>query len=68
MPTYEYECRNCGEKFELQRGMNDSDEDIGCPKCQTKGPRRVFSIFGLGCSEGGRDAGSGQCAPRSSFT
>ena len=33
MPIYEYECRNCGEKFELRRGITDSDSEIKCPKC-----------------------------------
>ncbi len=24
MPTYEYECLKCGDKFELQRGIDQS--------------------------------------------
>ncbi|MFO8143258.1 MAG: zinc ribbon domain-containing protein [Dehalococcoidales bacterium] len=46
MPIYEYECTNCGERFELRRGMTDSDSDIKCPYCSEQQVKRVFSIFG----------------------
>jgi putative FmdB family regulatory protein len=58
MPIYEYECRSCGEKFELRRGINDSDVEIECPKCGVKNPHRVFSMFSTGSS-------NGSCAPGS---
>lgn len=33
MPTYEYECLNCGHHFEISQSM--SDEPIKkCPKCK----------------------------------
>jgi putative FmdB family regulatory protein len=56
MPIYEYECLVCGEKFELRRGLNDSDAEIKCPECGEEKPRRVFSVFSTGSS-------SGACAP-----
>jgi len=59
MPIYEYECKSCGEKFELRRGMADTDAEIRCPKCGAKHPRRVFSAFAKGSS-------SGICAPSGS--
>jgi len=59
MPVYEYECTKCGERFELRRGMNDKDDEIGCPRCGAKSPQRVFSVFARGSS-------SGSCAPSSS--
>jgi putative FmdB family regulatory protein len=58
MPIYEYECAACGEKFELRRGINDSDCEIKCPKCGVANPRRVFSVFSTGSS-------GGACAPSS---
>jgi len=60
MPIYEYECGKCGERFELRRGITDSDSDseIRCPECGTENPRRVFSVFAAGSS-------SGACAPSS---
>jgi putative FmdB family regulatory protein len=33
MPIYEYECTNCGEKFEAHRKIADSGSEIKCPKC-----------------------------------
>jgi putative FmdB family regulatory protein len=58
MPIYEYECRSCGEKFELRRGIADSDSEIKCPKCGTENPRRVFSTFAT-------TTFGGSCAPSS---
>ena len=57
MPIYEYECENCGEKFEQRRGIAESDSNVKCPKCGEKKPRRVFSAFASGSSS------AGGCAP-----
>lgn len=43
MPIYAYRCRNCGEKFESLRGMNDSDTEVACPRCGAKHPLRVLA-------------------------
>jgi putative FmdB family regulatory protein len=59
MPIYEYECTNCGERFELLRSIADSDEEIKCPKCERKSPKRVVSMFGTTSSNMG-------CAPSAS--
>ena len=56
MPVYEYKCEKCGEEFELRRNISDNDADIKCPKCETKGPKRVLSLFSTTSSGGG-------CAP-----
>ena len=53
MPIYEYECTECGEKFELRRNIADSDKEIKCPKCGAKSPKRVFSVFGTASSSVG---------------
>ena len=50
MPIYEYECIKCGEKFEQLRRINESDNEIRCPKCGAEHPRRVFSGFAMGSS------------------
>ncbi|UCG54432.1 MAG: zinc ribbon domain-containing protein [Dehalococcoidia bacterium] len=48
MPIYEYECDNCGFKFELMRKIGE-DGNVDCIKCGGCS-RRVFSsvpfIFG----------------------
>ena len=59
MPIYEYECIKCGERFELRRSIADCDSEVRCPKCGTKYPRRVLSVFAM--------SSSGEtCAPSSS--
>ncbi|MBN1188791.1 MAG: zinc ribbon domain-containing protein [Dehalococcoidales bacterium] len=56
MPIYEYECRSCGARFELRRGMNDSDAEVICPQCAASEARRTVSRFQTsssgGCSTG----------------
>jgi putative FmdB family regulatory protein len=56
MPVYEYQCRKCGNKFELRRSLTDNDAEVKCPKCHTKAPSRIFSSFCTGPS-------TGSCAP-----
>jgi putative FmdB family regulatory protein len=41
MPTYEYECRNCGHTFEAFQSMNDKPLSR-CPKCKSA-VRRVIN-------------------------
>ncbi len=44
MPTYEYECQNCGFKFEEFQGMNDEPLKK-CPKC---GKNKLQRLLGVG--------------------
>ncbi|MGA1842863.1 MAG: FmdB family zinc ribbon protein [bacterium] len=32
MPTYEYKCKGCGNKFEVRQKMNDDPIKV-CPQC-----------------------------------
>ncbi|MBN2209432.1 MAG: zinc ribbon domain-containing protein [Candidatus Coatesbacteria bacterium] len=41
MPTYEYECMDCGHHFERLQDMNDKPVEE-CPKCSGK-VRRLLS-------------------------
>ncbi len=41
MPTYEYECPKCLDRFDQRRSFTDESK-VKCPKCQ-KEARRVFS-------------------------
>lgn len=50
MPIYEYECKVCGEKFEMRRSLGDSDNELRCPKCGSEYPQRVLSVFATGPS------------------
>jgi putative FmdB family regulatory protein len=47
MPIYEYQCLECGEKFEkLVRSIN-SPQEIECPKCGGRKVEKLLSVFGL---------------------
>ena len=41
MPTYEYECRQCGHRFEQQQAMTDAPLKA-CPECKGE-IRRIVS-------------------------
>ena len=42
MPTYEYQCLACGEKFEFVENIN-SNPKKKCPKCKRKKLQRLIS-------------------------
>ena len=52
MPIYEYECSNCGEKFELFERIYDANHKAKCPKCRDSKLRRVLSTFVNNISSG----------------
>jgi putative FmdB family regulatory protein len=48
MAIYEYECRECGERFSALLSISKRDEaekTLPCPACGAKGPRRLLSSF-----------------------
>ena len=42
MPTYEYKCRRCLNRFELRRSFSDNGVPVACPKCSGEA-HRVFT-------------------------
>ncbi len=52
MPTYTFRCPKCKHKFTDIFPMKQSDgENIVCPKCKTKGVKRVWEeAFSIGKS------------------
>ncbi len=49
MPVYEYQCQDCGKKFEIVATLAEKEAglDPACPKCGRKRARQVFSRFTL---------------------
>lgn len=45
MPTYDYECENCGHKFELYQSIMADPEKV-CPECQQPNLRRLIGTGG----------------------
>lgn len=66
MPIYEYECTECGEKFELLRKLTDKDSEIKCPKCNKTAAKRVLSLFATSSPDNSSSlgaSGSSTCGP-----
>jgi len=52
MPLFEYECKECGEKFEKLIFSSDS-EKVKCPNCGSEETKKLLSLFsskGTSCS------------------
>lgn len=64
MPLYEYQCSDCGQKFELLRRMDEPDENLRCPHCDSEHVERTVSTF----SGGAADSGPSTCGGGSRFT
>jgi putative FmdB family regulatory protein len=42
MPIYEYQCRACGQRFELRQSFSDEPAKV-CPHCGVEDVRRLLS-------------------------
>ena len=40
MPTYEFRCKQCGNRFDVYKNINDSSDEL-CPLCQKKAERLI---------------------------
>jgi putative FmdB family regulatory protein len=49
MATYAFECRACGERFEVNKPMSEHDhlrqEPPSCPKCGKNDTRQLVTTF-----------------------
>ncbi len=46
MPTYEYECKECGYRFEMEQSITDEPIDK-CPKCGSTVKRLISGGMGF---------------------
>lgn len=46
MPSYEYDCMPCAERYVKVRSITDSDPGYNCDKCNNP-LVRVYSEFGI---------------------
>ncbi len=69
MPTYEYQCTDCGSKFEVRASMQEREKGLkpDCPTCGSTRAVAVLSIVAIGSGRGagwsGCGSGPGCCAP-----
>jgi len=62
MPIYEYQCSECGEKFDKWVRSMCCEEEAHCPKCGSQHVKKAVSLFGKrGSTSGGSFSDS--CAP-----
>lgn len=52
MPIYEYDCLECGHRFEFLAIR--SDERAACPKCESERIEKAFSVFSSKSAPSGR--------------
>ena len=43
MPTYEFVCTACGNRFEVTCSMSERDAAAACPQCSSKDVEQVFT-------------------------
>ena len=60
MPTYEYQCTNCGHQFEKFQTMTDDPVKI-CPECQHEVRRLLGAGAGFIMKGGGAQPASSCC-------
>jgi putative FmdB family regulatory protein len=45
MPIYEFQCKECNNKFEVL--VRNSSQTVKCPACSSDKLERLFSLFGF---------------------
>ena len=60
MPTYDYRCPTCGDRFERFLRLTESDTLVPCPRCGAPAAKQLstFAVLGGGSAGNGAD-----CAP-----
>ncbi len=51
MPIFEYDCLNCGERFDELIMDREEEKDLTCPSCSSDNIERRFSSFSLTSSD-----------------
>lgn len=45
MPIFEYKCKQCDNKFEVLYKSSTNQEEVSCPKCNSKENKKLLSSF-----------------------
>ena len=64
MPIYSYKCKQCGAIFDFLVGVGTGDEELKCPKCNSKNLLKLLSTFGvrMGSSSSSSSCPTGTCS------
>ena len=55
MPIKEYQCSECGHRFDVLQRLGEDGSGVTCPKCGASKPEKMLSAFASG---GGTSSGS----------
>ena len=61
MPTYVYQCQDCGKQFESLRAMKDADAPIGCTNCHSEKTKRCLTACNVKTESGSSHSSSCGC-------
>ncbi len=61
MPIYEYQCQDCGTKFEKLVRRTTQAAEVDCPSCGQKHLRQEFSTFAAHSNGAPAQADAGVC-------
>jgi putative FmdB family regulatory protein len=64
MPTYEYVCLDCGNKFDIFATLSEKEKGlkVKCPNCGSKKASQVFSKISI-ITPGKSKSSSSSCPP-----
>ena len=67
MPTYEYFCQDCENKFEVKASLSEKEKGlkVKCPACESTRTMQILGNF-FSFSKGKNSGGGGCCGPNTS--
>ncbi|MCE1189053.1 MAG: zinc ribbon domain-containing protein [Ignavibacteria bacterium] len=71
MPVFEYNCLECDNKYEVLVKTSKAEDDVVCPKCNSKNRKKLFSSFsaqGFSQSYSAHGCSDGSCAMNNAGT
>lgn len=66
MPIFDFECRDCGKKFDLLIANKDKDK-VECPQCGSRNIKQRLSVFSTTASGGSAAVAPNACQGCPSF-
>lgn len=58
MPIFDFECKTCGNKFDLMIANKDKDK-VKCPQCGSAEIKQLLSLFATSSGSSSSDSCSG---------
>ena len=62
MPIFEYNCPNCGHRFEKLVLSSKRQQELRCPECNSPDVKKAISLFGS-VGKGASGGAAANCAP-----